>query len=428
MDNDLNAVNLSTGTAPAAPDPMIGYVLDGRYQLLQAIGSGGMSIVYQARLNTVGKMVAIKTLNIQVQAKENVRERFYREIELLLKLEHPHIVSVQDCVLGPNNQPYLVMDLLRGVSLEQELAKCGMLPPGRVRKIMIQVCAAVKYAHQHSVVHRDLKPGNIMLLENEVDFVKVLDFGLSLIGENNHKITQSGEFWGSPPYASPEQVKGDEVDHRSDIYSLGCVMYELLSGKDPFAGAGLFELLSKHVNEQPEPISVTNPNVVVPAELERIVFKCMAKHPSDRFQSVAELQAALETIGSGSNSIANSSVKFHIPHAPPRSFKIPIIVASILVLSAGFLFVFMTVQKTKTAAAADDAFVVDNPHSSKPATQASNTEASHTHRSAAPAHLAKVQKKSAVKHEAKPAGQSSGSGGDPFARLRNHLSTGAKDD
>jgi serine/threonine protein kinase len=282
-------------------DPMIGYLLDGRYELLQGIGSGGMSVVYKARLNNVGKMVAVKTLNIQVQAKDNVRERFHREIDLLLKLEHPHIVAVQDCLYGPNCQPYLVMDLLRGVTLEQELAKSGPMPSDRVRKIMIQVCAAVKYAHQHAVVHRDLKPGNIMLLENEVDFVKVLDFGLALIGENTRKITQSGEFWGSPPYASPEQVKGNDTDHRSDIYSLGCVMYELLCGKDPFFGAGLYELLSKHVNEQPAPLAVTNPQISVPAEMERIVFKCMEKRPQDRFQTVAELQAALENLNSGAN-------------------------------------------------------------------------------------------------------------------------------
>lgn len=314
---------------------MIGYLLDGRYELLQAIGSGGMSVVYMARLNNVGKMVAIKTLNIQVKSKDNVKERFHREIDLLLKLEHPHIVAVQDCLYGPNHQPYLVMDLLRGVTLEQELAKSGTLPSERVRKIMIQVCAAVKYAHQHAVVHRDLKPGNIMLLENEVDFVKVLDFGLALIGENTRKITQSGEFWGSPPYASPEQVKGEETDHRSDIYSLGCVMYELLSGKDPFHGAGLFELLTKHVNEQPAPFSVTNSEVIVPAEMERIVFKCLEKRPQDRFQTVAELQAALENMdhNKGINRLRGEQTV--IANAEPvreKSNSVAFLVGAVLIL------------------------------------------------------------------------------------------------
>ncbi len=332
---------------------MVGYLLDGRYELLQAIGSGGMSVVYKARLNNVNKLVAVKTLNIQVLAKDSVRERFHREIDLLLKLEHPHIVAVQDCLYGPNCQPYLVMDLLRGVTLEQELEKCTVMPADRVRKIMIQVCAAVKYAHQHAVVHRDLKPGNIMLLENEVDFVKVLDFGLALIGENTRKITQSGEFWGSPPYASPEQVQSKTTDHRSDIYSLGCVMYELLCGKDPFHGAGLFELLHKHVHDQPDPLTVANPAIAVPAEMEKIVFKCLEKKPEDRFQTIAELQAALETMNSSSNTVHSPSSEHNkgvnrlrgdqpfsldAPHVESQGYRKQLVIFAALVIFVFFYF------------------------------------------------------------------------------------------
>lgn len=452
---------------------MIGYLLDGRYELLQGIGSGGMSVVYKARLNNVNKMVAVKTLNIQVQAKDNVRERFHREIDLLLKLEHPHIVAVQDCLYGPNSQPYLVMDLLRGVTLEQELAKSGPMPSDRVRKIMIQVCAAVKYAHQHAVVHRDLKPGNIMLLENEVDFVKVLDFGLALIGENTRKITQSGEFWGSPPYASPEQVKGDNTDHRSDIYSLGCVMYELLCGKDPFFGAGLYELLSKHVNEQPAPLAVTNPQVTVPAEMERIVFKCMEKKPEKRFQTVAELQSALEHLSSGANAILAASdhsqgvnrMRSDQPfstEAPPveaKSYRTLLVAGTLVVLFALFAYGLSTMTGASKPDVATNSpstnsspsinggakgttSVTDNtPVSARPKAQSANSKlstfrenhsimsqakriapprsASHVRRIEAPARYTQTLNSKPLTTGAKPTANSKK---DPFARLRGQLS------
>lgn len=467
---------------------MIGYLLDGRYELLEAIGSGGMSIVYRARLNNVNKLFAIKTLNIQVQAKDNVRERFHREIDLLLKLEHPHIVSVQDCLYGPNSQPYLVMDLLRGVSLEQELAKCGALSADRVRKIMIQVCAALKYAHQHSVVHRDLKPGNIMLLENEADFVKVLDFGLALIGENTRKITQSGEFWGSPPYASPEQVKGNTTDNRSDIYSLGCVMYELLTGKDPFCGAGLYELLNKHVNETPAPLAVTKPDIQVAPEMERIVFKCMEKEPQDRFQTVGELQSALEAMGSGafatnapsgqsSNTAAGvgvrpagggssrlrggSSADVQAPPADSSGYKTAFVIAAVLVVLLIAVFAMMSIPHgSKTSASIgsptrsqEDTGSVERSQSDRDAVRASlhvnesprsraaaltvkksppkNT--SHIRRTEAPSRSPaatrrkQISSPGAAKYEPRQVTSPKGRPkGDPFANLRDHLSTGAK--
>ena len=415
-----------------AVDPMIGYLLDGRYELLEVIGSGGMSIVYKAQLKNVNKQFAVKTLNIQVQTRDKVRERFHREIDLLLKLEHPHIVSVQDCLYGPNLQPYLVMDLLRGVTLEQELAKSGPLPWERVRKIMIQVCAAVKYAHQHSVVHRDLKPGNIILLENEIDFVKVLDFGLALIGENTRKITQSGEFWGSPPYASPEQVKGDSTaDARSDIYSLGCVMYELLSGKDPFHGAGLYELLSKHVNEKPAPLAVTNPDVKVAPEMEQIVFKCLEKKPEDRFQTMAELQQVLENLLSNSGQIVTSfteepSIKERSPKNVGMFFA-----AAFLALILMLVFFFL---KPKQEPRPDSA--LEPPEQSRLEKQpAGSTDWPATKSSKKPPPARKPPVPAvAVKHNSKPASRISSrqsvkpalKPSDPFLRLREHLSSGAK--
>lgn len=480
-DADSQAAFISSSeTTVDAVDPMIGYLLDGRYELLEAIGSGGMSIVYKARLNNVNKLFALKTLNFQVQAKDNIKIRFAREIDLLLKLEHPHIVSVQDCLYGPNCQPYLVMDLLRGVTLEQEVARAGALPWERVRKIMIQVCAAVKYAHQHQIVHRDLKPGNIMLLENEVDFVKVLDFGLALIGENTRKITQSGEFWGSPPYASPEQVKGNNTaDQRSDIYSLGCVMYELLSGKDPFHGAGLYELLSKHVNEKPAPLVVTNPDVKVPHEMEQIVFKCLEKKPEDRFQSVAELQMALENLLSASGQIVSSSEiksvsKLHGDQSKisgdrksePSSNSMKVVLAAvvvILVLIIGGLFLTQTLTEKQAASQTSDRSADDlSPSSSKstahtgdsvgsldsaskypggkaqhvrkpesiakvaPTVRAKNVNVAPSFRRDTKAALRPVSRQGSRSNSRSAATPTVVTKGDPFARLREHMSAGAK--
>jgi Serine/threonine protein kinase len=283
-------------------DPLVGQTLANRFEIVEILGSGGMSVVYKAKLTSVDKHVAIKTLNIRLQSRPGVRERFSREIETLAKLEHPHIVTVHDCLYGPGDQLFLVMDLLTGKSLDDTLAAEGRLSIERVRKIGIQICAAVKYAHQKGIIHRDLKPGNVMLLANEQDFVKVVDFGLVKLGEDSRRLTQSGEFWGSPPYVSPEQVKGEPCDARSDVYSLGCVLYEMLIGQDPFFGVELFQLLNKHVQDMPPRFAEARPDLEIPEEMEAIVFKALAKSPADRFQSMAEFQSALEKFGSGSYS------------------------------------------------------------------------------------------------------------------------------
>lgn len=302
-------------------DPLVGQILANRFEIVEILGSGGMSVVYKAKLTSVDKHVAIKTLNIRLQSRPGIRERFSREIETLAKLEHPHIVTVHDCLYGPGDQLFLVMDLLTGKSLDDTLAEEGRLSVERVRKIGIQICAAVKYAHHKGIIHRDLKPGNVMLLTNEQDFVKVVDFGLVKLGEDSRRLTQSGEFWGSPPYVSPEQVKGEPCDARSDVYSLGCVLYELLVGQDPFFGMELFQLLQKHVHEVPPRFAQVRPDLDIPEEMEAIVFKALAKAPADRFQSMAEFQSALEKLGSGNYAVIpdNGTMPVSTPETTPAT-------------------------------------------------------------------------------------------------------------
>jgi serine/threonine protein kinase len=283
-------------------DPLVGTVVDERFHIEEVIGSGGMSVVYKATQLRVNRHVAIKTLRMQLDEKPIYRERFHNEIQLLCTLSHPNIVTVYDCVIGADDQPYVVMDYLRGRSLELLIAQDGPISVDRFFKIAVQVCGALDHAHRKGVIHRDLKPGNIVLVDDEMDFVKVVDFGLAKLNDANRKLTQSGELWGSPPYMSPEQCQSKTVDERSDLYSFGAVMYEMLTGKDQFHYATApFELIQIHVNTAPPPLVEANPLVRIPAGLEEVILKTMAKNPNDRYQSASELRDAIIAVSGGAN-------------------------------------------------------------------------------------------------------------------------------
>ncbi|HEY9788215.1 MAG TPA: protein kinase [Candidatus Obscuribacterales bacterium] len=299
MDDPISSAsqNISEPTetrARSSRDPLVGTTLDGRYLIEEVLGSGGMSVVYKATQTRVNRHVAVKTLKMQLDTKPVYRERFQREIDSLCTLSHPNIVTVYDCLIGPDDQPYVVMDYLRGKSLEALIKDEGPLDVGRFARICVQVCSALDHAHRKGIVHRDLKPGNIVLMDEEMDFVKVVDFGLAKLGQDSRKLTQSGELWGSPPYMSPEQCKGQAEDVRSDLYSFGVVMYEMLAGKDPFYDATtVFELIQCHVNTPPPLFSTVNPVVRVPEPVAAVIFKAMEKEPANRYQTALELQDAL---------------------------------------------------------------------------------------------------------------------------------------
>lgn len=307
-----------------ARDPLVGTVLDGRFHIDDVLGSGGMSVVYLATQIRVNRQVAIKTLKLQLDTKQVYRDRFHREINLLCALNHPHIVTVYDCIFDDEQQPYVVMDYLRGRSLEALIKEEGPLDIDRFARISVQVCSALDYAHKNGVVHRDLKPGNLVLMDDEMDFVKVVDFGLAKLSEESRKLTQSGELWGSPPYLSPEQCVGKPEDARSDIYSFGCVMYEMLTGKDPFHnGTTIYELIQYHVNTPPPSMRSINPMLNLPDELERVIFKAMAKDPKDRYQTAGELSTALVKACSEAASRESGNLKIMagmgVSGAPPNA-------------------------------------------------------------------------------------------------------------
>ncbi len=287
--------NISTNSSGAkSRDPMIGTTLDDRYYIEGILGTGGMSVVYKAVQLTVDRHVAIKTIKLQVDTKPVYRERFLREIRSLCALSHPNVVTVYDCVIGEDDQPYVVMDYLRGKSLDNLIVDEGPLDLERFARICVQVCSALDHAHKKGIVHRDVKPGNIVLMDEEMDFVKVVDFGLAKLGDDGRKLTNSGELWGSPPYISPEQCMGKAGDARSDIYSFGAVMYEMLTGKDPFFDAiSVFELIQKHVGANPPPFVDINHKLAIPAKVQDMVFKAMEKDPERRYQTALALQQGI---------------------------------------------------------------------------------------------------------------------------------------
>lgn len=275
-------------------DPLVGMQLDGRFEIESVLGSGGMSVVYKAKQINVNRYVAIKTIRMQLGRNSVARDRFQREVSTLCAMNHPHVVTVYDCVFGADGAPFVVMDYLRGRSLDFLIAKDGPFSMDRFLNITLQVLSALDHAHANGVVHRDIKPGNIVLLDDQTDFVKVVDFGLAKVEEENRKLTQSGEILGSPPYMSPEQCLGKPGDIRSDIYSLGVVMYEMLTGIDPFSYvSSVFEMLQCHTSSIPPSMKDKNPDVSVPPDVEAVIFKAMEKDPSKRYQTIRELQDAL---------------------------------------------------------------------------------------------------------------------------------------
>ncbi len=291
-----------TTLTPLRTTDLVGTVLGDRYEIQELIGDGAMGQVYKAKHRLLKRTVAVKMMHPNLVSGAAALKRFQKEAELASALNHPNILTVYDFGVTDDGVPYLVMAYLQGTSLATAISGGQNLELKRGLHIFKQVSLGLAHAHEHGVVHRDIKPSNIMLvqLDNDPDFVKILDFGIAKLltpseGETNN-LTRTGEVFGSPPYMSPEQCRAKAVDARSDVYSLGCVMYRTLSGKQPITGHDLIEYLYKHVNEIPPSFDTVCPEHNIPQELERTIFKAMAKQPDDRFQSMIELRAALDEI------------------------------------------------------------------------------------------------------------------------------------
>ena len=286
-----------TALVPVTSDSLTGTVINEKFELLEVIGTGGSSTVYRAKHLSLGRFAAFKLLRSDLVSTVERIKRFEQEAHLASSLNHQNICAVYDCGLLDTGQPYLVLENVEGKDLEQVLQQGRVLPERRAVRLLKQIAAGLKAAHEHGVLHRDLKPGNIMLIDNDqVELVKLIDFGLAKgFGTGSGEdLTATGSTIGTPAYMSPEQVRGDELDARSDIYSFGCVMYEMLTGRKAFEGKTAFETMQKHLNQQPP--SLTCGEYVVPFALREVALKCLHKEPVDRYQSMSDVLRDIERI------------------------------------------------------------------------------------------------------------------------------------
>ena len=269
-------------------DKLIGTMLDNRYEVLEVIGTGGMAIVYKAKCHRLNRYVAVKVMKEELAKDEEFRRRFFEESQAVAMLSHPNIVNVYD-VSRSGDIEYIVMELIDGITLKEYLEKRGVLSWKETAFFSLQIAKALEHAHSRGIIHRDIKPQNIMLLRDGT--VKVADFGIA-----HHTSDQSnyikGEAIGSVHYVSPEQARGSHIDNRSDIYSFGVVMYEMLTGRLPFEGNTPMEIIFQHINSIPLPPSDYEPGI--PQALEAITMKAMNPTPSKRYSSATEMIADLE--------------------------------------------------------------------------------------------------------------------------------------
>jgi len=283
---------------PEPPDPYIGTILGERYRIIQKLGAGGMGAVYLAEHVVIERKVAIKILSQDFATKADLVQRFIQEARAAAKIGHENIVEVYDFGETASGSVFFAMEYLEGRDLASLIQQASALDAKRVRPIVLQICRALSAAHTKQIIHRDLKPENIYLIEREgrADFVKILDFGIAKITnveEGGGRLTRAGMIFGTPEYMSPEQARGEVPDHRVDIYALGCILYEMLTGKVPFQADSFMGTLTKHMFEMPEPPS-RRARWPIPQDLELICMRAIEKDRDRRFQSMLEFAQALE--------------------------------------------------------------------------------------------------------------------------------------
>ena len=357
------------------PDMLVGTVIGGKYHVKSLVGEGGMSVVYKAIQEGINRPVAIKLLRDELCDDDSNVKRFKRESKAVSQLSHPNLVGIYDVGVADTGQPYMVMEFLEGLSLIDVIEKTGPIFVDRAIPIFIQICDVMNYAHSKGYIHRDLKPHNIMLVKagEKPDFVKLVDFGIVAMDQNmqsvSQKLTAAGEICGSPLYMSPEQVLDTGVDGRSDVYSLGVMMYEALAGHPPFGGKRITDVMQKHIHSAPPPFSQVCPQAQIPPEVEGVIFKALEKAPEARYQSMDYLKQALLRVtgradsrpGSASFAMANPAKevkKLAPPVQPPPPPVVPaksaaknglmtMLVAMAIgaVLAAGAVYVFVIAPK-----------------------------------------------------------------------------------
>ena len=331
------------GAKPApTEDPLVGRVFNGRYQVTERVARGGMGKVYKAIQDPLDRIVALKVLDptFTGEIEHDFHQRFFLEASICARLSHPNTVTIFDYGQTEDNIYYIVMEFLEGRTLHQEMKDRPVLSPPRAIHVAAQVARSVREAHALGVVHRDLKPANIFLIEHpdEADFVKVLDFGLvKNVLEDQSGFTKTGIFMGSPGYMAPEQIRGHALDERADVYALGAILFEMLTGRPPFVRESAMDTILAHLNDEIPRFKSVNQSMEAPKVLEQVVRKCLAKDRNDRFDNMDSMVRALKMVARqtgmslylNSDSAANRSWSGNVPAplpppAPPPSMSGPV--------------------------------------------------------------------------------------------------------
>src|SRR5262245_13570268 len=306
---------LNDGSPLVQVDTMIGTVLDGRYRLDKLIGEGGMGDVYRATHVHIDTEFAVKLVKPEFVANQTAIKRFRREANAAGRIHHPNAVRVTDFGVTPERIVYLVMELVQGHSLRSLMRNEKKLDYIRAVRIVLQICGALEAAHRGGVIHRDLKPDNILIEKvHDTERVKVLDFGIAKLKETKTDafLTQAGTIIGTPQYMSPEQCQGKPLDPASDIYSIGILLYEMLSGTVPFDGESILQVVYDQLHAPPRPLREISPDT--PAPLAQVVMRALEKEPADRQSSATqlsdELKQAVEMAGEGGSLPATNPLVF----------------------------------------------------------------------------------------------------------------------
>lgn len=285
---------------PSPPPELVGRTLFGTYRIKDRLGEGAMGTVYLAEQHMTKQRLALKVLHPHAASSAEIVQRFHREARVISLLTHPNVVRIFIYGATPEGVSYLAMEYVDGKPLTSILNR-GKIDEARIVHIAKQICGAIGEAHALGIMHRDLKPDNVLLTEfrGTRDFVKILDFGIAKVQDAARQLTQAGIVYGTPAYMPPEQAKGLEVDSRADIYSLGCMLYEMATGRVPFDQKSILKVLEAQAFTEPTPPSQV---AVVSPALEAIILKAMAKDKEQRFQSAGEMMEALDAVGRGNGS------------------------------------------------------------------------------------------------------------------------------
>jgi eukaryotic-like serine/threonine-protein kinase len=301
-----NIVTAAMAAHGPGEDPLLGRTLLDRYRIVKKLGEGGMGSVYSATHVALEKSVAIKILHGEYARKPDLVERFMQEAKAASRINHENVIDISDYGVTEEGLVFFAMEMLKGGDLHELIARTRLdgevLPWERSRPIFLQICSALAAAHAHGIVHRDLKPENIFLIEflGRPDFVKLLDFGIAKLAENDggeRKLTRTGMLFGTPEYMSPEQARGDKVDHRVDIYAMACILFQLLTGRVPFEADNFMGVLSMHLTEPPPQIpAATLQRCGAPPQVAEIVARGLCKNREERWQSIEAMAQAVRAL------------------------------------------------------------------------------------------------------------------------------------